>query len=85
MQHVTEQLLSATGYCIETCAVVLSNGYFPGLVLERTFIGKHLVDGVTFLEFQSPTGSRHVIDASTIERISPLGRTAKLGDALRIV
>ncbi|NUY06198.1 hypothetical protein [Paraburkholderia youngii] len=73
----------ATGYSIETRALTLSNGYFPGLVLERTFIQKHVVDGVTFLEFQNATGARHVIDVSTIERIIPLGRMARHGDALR--
>ncbi|SEK10345.1 hypothetical protein [Paraburkholderia diazotrophica] len=83
MQQATEQLLPATGYCIETRAIALSNGYFPGFLLERTFIGKHVVDGLTFLEFQNATGARHVIDASTIERIIPLGRMARLGDALR--
>lgn len=83
MQQVTEQLLPATGYCIETCAVALSNGYFPGLVLERTFIRKHVVDGVTFFEFQNATGARHIVDVTTIERITPLGRMARRGDALR--
>ncbi|MCC8397281.1 hypothetical protein LJ656_32420 [Paraburkholderia sp. MMS20-SJTR3] len=52
-------------------------------MLERTFIQKHVVEGVTFLEFQNATGARHVIDASTIERIIPLGRMARHGDALR--
>jgi hypothetical protein len=52
MQHATDQLRPATGYCIETRALALSNGYFPGLV-------------------------------STIERIIPLGRMARHGDALR--
>lgn len=83
MRPATDQLEPATGYCIETRSLTLSNGYFPGLVLERTYIQKHVVDGVTFLEFQNATGARHVIDVSTIERISPLGRMARHGDALR--
>ncbi len=83
MLQTKEQLQPATGYCIETRAVALSNGHFPGLVLERTFIQEHVVDGVTFLEFQNATGVRHVIDVSTIERIIPLGRMARHGDALR--
>jgi hypothetical protein len=84
MLQATEQLQPATGYCIETRAFALSNGYFAGLVLERTFIQKHVVEGVTFLEFQNAAGARHVIDVATIERIFPLGRTARHGDALRL-
>ncbi|MFL9912528.1 hypothetical protein [Paraburkholderia sp. RL17-337-BIB-A] len=83
MQQATDQLRPAMGYCIETRALALSNGHFPGLVLERTFIQEHVVDGVTLLEFQNATGARHVIDVATIERIIPLGRMARHGDALR--
>ncbi|MGF6637136.1 hypothetical protein [Paraburkholderia tuberum] len=83
MLQTKEQLQPATGYCIETRAVSLSNGYFPGPVLERTFIQRHVVEGVTFLEFQNASGVRHVIDVATIERIVPLGRMAQRGDALR--
>lgn len=76
-------LQPATAYRIETCGLSLSNGYFPGLSLERTFIKLHVVDGITFLEFQSVSGSRQVIDAATIERVVPLGRVAMQADTLR--
>lgn len=70
-------------YRIETRGLELSNGHFPGLLLERTFIKKHLVDGITFLEFQNVNGVRQVIDATTIERLVPLGRVAMRADTLR--
>ncbi|WP_315697389.1 hypothetical protein [Paraburkholderia fungorum] len=78
-----KDLKPATAYRIETRGLSLSNGYFPGLLLERTFIKRHVVDGITFLEFQSVSGSRQVIDATTIERVVPLGRVAMRADTLR--
>lgn len=78
-----KDLHPATGYRIETRGLPLSDGFFPGLSLERMFIKAHLVDGITFLEFQTANGSRQVIDAAAIERVVPLGRSAMLADTLR--
>ncbi|MBK5065742.1 hypothetical protein [Paraburkholderia domus] len=81
--EMMRDLQPAMAYRIETRGFSLSNGYFPGLLLERTFIKPHVVDGITFLEFQSASGSRQVIDATTIERLVPLGRAAMRADTLR--
>jgi hypothetical protein len=83
VRGIAPHLQPATGYRIETQRIALANGYFPGLLLERTYIGLHCVDGITFLVFQNANGVRHVLDAATIERIFPLGRPAMNPDALR--
>jgi hypothetical protein len=72
-------------YRIETHALRLANGRFPGLVFDRIFLKMHNVDGLGFLEFQRPNGSRHVMVSSETERAFPIGRATALSeDSLRL-
>ena len=82
-QPVISDLQPSTSYRVETRGFPLSDGYFPGLLLERMFIRQIDVDGITFLEFQGAGGSRFVVDAATVERVVPLGRAPLLADTLR--
>lgn len=81
--HEITNLLPSTFYRVETRGFPLSDGYFPGLRLERMFIRQIDVEGITFLEFQGAGGSRFVVDAATVERAVPLGRAPLLADTLR--
>ncbi|CAD6559255.1 hypothetical protein ACFQ3P_33095 [Paraburkholderia sabiae] len=76
-------LRPSTFYRVLTRGIPLSDGYFPGLLLERMFIRQIDVEGITFLEFQAIGGSRLVHDAASIERIVPLGRAPRQADTLR--
>ncbi|BCQ30399.1 hypothetical protein NK8_85900 (plasmid) [Caballeronia sp. NK8] len=81
---VIEELVPLRAYRLETRPVELSNGLFPGLLLDRIFLKQHTVDGLRFLEFQRANGTRHIVEAGEIERALPIGRLAAMrDDALR--
>ena len=76
-------MVEGHSYRVETYALPLRDGVFPGLCMERQFIKRLCVEGVELVELQRANGSRHVIAASGIERISPLGRPNLEPDTLR--
>lgn len=67
-------------YRVMTPGFPLSDGYFPGLLPGRMFSRQIDVEGITFLDLQGVGGSRHVYDATSIERIVPLRRASQLLD-----
>lgn len=76
-------MVQGLAYRLETYALPLRDGVFPGLSMERQFIKRLCVDGIELLELQRANGSRHVIAAAGIERVSSLGRANLEPDTLR--
>lgn len=70
-------------YRLETYALPLRDGLFPGLRMERQFIKRLCVEGIELVELQRANGGRHVMAAAGIEHISPLGRANLEPDTLR--
>jgi hypothetical protein len=70
-------------YRLDTYALPLRDGTFPGLSMERQFIKRLCVDGVELVELQRANGSRHVIAIAGVERVTPLGRATLEADTLR--
>ena len=70
-------------YRLDTYALPLRDGLFPGLSMERQFIKRLCVDGIEFVELQRANGSRHVVAADGVERVTPLGRATLEADTLR--
>ncbi len=70
-------------YRVDTYALPLRDGMFPGLSMERQLIKRLCVDGVELVELQRANGSRHVIAIAGVERVTPLGRATLQADTLR--